>query len=82
MTGQRGAHELARLATALHVVARDVGHDYAAGSTYFAISAVNTGMPALLASPMAEPMACESYGVRTIAATFLRDEVFDLALLF
>ena len=37
----------------------------------FAISAVKTGIPALFASTMAEPIAtCESYGVSTIAATF------------
>ena len=36
----------------------------------FAISAVNTGIFALLASTIALPIACESYGVSTIAATF------------
>ena len=46
-----------------------------------AMSAVKTGMLALFASTIALPIACESYGVSTIASTFLRDEVFDLALL-
>ena len=34
------------------------------------MSAVKTGMSDLFASTIALPMACESYGVRTIAATF------------
>ena len=47
----------------------------------FAMSAVKTGIPALFASTIALPIACESYGVRTIALDLLRDEVLDLALL-
>ena len=47
-----------------------------------AMSAVNTGMPASLASLMAGPMATESHGRQHDGGDLLDDEILDLVLLF